>query len=72
MQISESTFARHIKKIKDKYTNKKILLCGINNNLKKILQTYDLSNLDIIGITDFSLKPAQNETYSWGGGALLQ
>lgn len=66
--LKKINFAKHLKKLERKYKNKKILLYGMNEEFFTIMQNFDLSNLNIIGIITTSAKPLPDLALENGGG----
>ena len=66
--LKKINFAKHLKKLERKYKNKKILLYGMNEEFFTIIQNFDLSNLNIIGIITTSAKPLPDLALENGGG----
>lgn len=65
--LKKINFAKHLKKLERKYKNKKILLYGMNEEFFTIIQNFDLSYLNIIGIITTSAKPLPDLALENGG-----
>lgn len=50
--LEKIKFAKHLKKIEKKLKGKKVLIYGTGNLFQYIYENYDLSNINIIGISD--------------------
>ena len=54
--LTTSDFDKQLKKLEKKYKNKKIILYGAGTFFKAIKKYYDLSNLNIVAISDISFN----------------
>lgn len=56
LHLKNIGFEKYLKKLKNKTKNKKVVIYGAGTYFKYILEHYDLSFLDIIGISDIRFK----------------
>ena len=50
--LEKIKFAKHLKRLEKKLKNKKVLIYGTGNFFQYIYENYDLSNINIIGVSD--------------------
>lgn len=61
-ELEKYNFKKHLEKISKKYTNKKILIYGTGLVFQNITKEYDLSKLNIIGVSDRTFENSSQET----------
>ena len=61
--LNELKFEKHLKKLSKKFKNKKIVLYGTGIMLDYIMDNYDLSNFNIIAVTDIKYMTQKEEHY---------
>lgn len=57
--LKQVKFEKQLKKLEKKLKNKKVIIYGTGSFFQTILNNYDLSNLNIIGISDMKYLPEE-------------
>ena len=57
--LEDVKFENQLKRLNKKLKNKKIIIYGAGTFFEKVLKNYDLSNINIIGVSDSKFAPQQ-------------
>lgn len=57
--LEDVKFEKQLKRLNKKLKNKKIIIYGAGTFFEKVLKNYDLSNINIIGVSDSKFAPQQ-------------
>ena len=61
--LEELKFEKHLKKLSQKFKNKKIILYGTGIMLDYIVDNFDLSSFNIVAVTDIKYLTFKEESY---------
>ena len=64
--LEKNNFSKHLNKLNRKLKDKKIIIYGAGKFFRAIVENYDLSNLNIIGICDKSFTSSDNGELLFG------
>lgn len=64
--LKKVKFEKQLLKLNKKLHNKKVVIYGTGLLFQRVIKNYDLSKLDIIGISDMKYTPQQEGTTEFG------
>ena len=64
--LLDNNFSKQLKKLSGKVKNKTVIIYGTGSMFQTIIKNYDLSNLNIIGITDKKYLPEDKNKFDLG------